>query len=413
MTNTAAQYHTNSDARQPLIGLAPQLRLVLSGADITPLGQKLLDLAASQPDNADVLMDLSTLLQFKGNRDIALQIQAQALAIKQLYHLPAAAGRTGIRVLAIMGPGDLMANMPLECMFEGSDVALHMLYVGKGLLFPETLPNHDVAIVAISESDDSRQLLKHLDKTLQTWPRPVLNMPDKIARLSRDGVSSLLLSVQGIDIPISVRIGRQSLQRVCRGETEITAILHDGVFPIIARPAGAHAGHGLAKLDSAADLANYLETMPEDEFSVARFVDYKSADGMYRKYRIVLIDGQPYVCHMAIADHWMVNYQNSGMAENAVKRTEEAQFMAAFDSDFARRHGEVLRIIHERIGLDYFGIDCAENSKGELLIFEIDHAMLIHAMDPVDIFPYKQTQMRKVFGAFRNLLEKRRYGGSP
>jgi hypothetical protein len=30
--------------------------------------------------------------------------------------------------------------------------------------------------------------------------------------------------------------------------------------------------------------------------------------------------------------------------------------------------------------------------------------MTVHAMDPVDIFPYKQPQMRKVFGAFRRML---------
>jgi hypothetical protein len=30
--------------------------------------------------------------------------------------------------------------------------------------------------------------------------------------------------------------------------------------------------------------------------------------------------------------------------------------------------------------------------------------MTVHAMDPVDLFPYKQPQMRKVFGAFRQML---------
>jgi hypothetical protein len=30
--------------------------------------------------------------------------------------------------------------------------------------------------------------------------------------------------------------------------------------------------------------------------------------------------------------------------------------------------------------------------------------MTVHAMDPADIFPYKQPQMRKVFRAFRQML---------
>jgi uncharacterized Rmd1/YagE family protein len=56
------------------------------------------------------------------------------------------------------------------------------------------------------------------------------------------------------------------------------------------------------------------------------------------------------------------------------------------------------------VGLAYFGIDCGETPEGKLLIFEVDVAMIVHAMDPPDLFPYKQPQMRKVFDAFRALL---------
>jgi hypothetical protein len=34
--------------------------------------------------------------------------------------------------------------------------------------------------------------------------------------------------------------------------------------------------------------------------------------------------------------------------------------------------------------------------------------MVVHAMDPEDLFPYKAPAMRKVFAAFRQLLEKTR-----
>ena len=58
----------------------------------------------------------------------------------------------------------------------------------------------------------------------------------------------------------------------------------------------------------------------------------------------------------------------------------------------------------ERTGLDYLGIDCSETYDGELLIFEIDSNMVVHDMDPVDIYPYKQPQMRKLFNAFQQML---------
>jgi len=92
------------------------------------------------------------------------------------------------------------------------------------------------------------------------------------------------------------------------------------------------------------------------------------------------------------------------MRESAAKRDEEAQFFANFDDDFARRHAGALSAIATRIGLDYFAIDCAELRDGRLLLFEADIAMIVHAMDPPDVFPYKGPQMRKVFDAFRTYL---------
>ena len=60
----------------------------------------------------------------------------------------------------------------------------------------------------------------------------------------------------------------------------------------------------------------------------------------------------------------------------------------------------------ERIGLDYFAIDCAQTRDGKLLVFEADNASIVHNMDPADIFPYKGPQMRKVFDAFVAMLYK-------
>ena len=61
--------------------------------------------------------------------------------------------------------------------------------------------------------------------------------------------------------------------------------------------------------------------------------------------------------------------------------------------------------VAERVGLDYFGIDCAETPDGRLLLFEGDIAMIVHAMDSPEIFPYKPPQMQKIFAAFRALLQ--------
>lgn len=405
MNHNAPAKPLAADEDQPrLMGLAALLRMSLSGTDISPLGRRLLARARANPNDANSLMDLSVVLQFMGDRKLALEMQAEALRTQQLYHLPAAGPSPGVRLLAIKAPGDLMANTPLECLTEDSDIELNTLYLAPDLPLPQSVPEHDALIVAVGESDENQPLLSMIRDYLKEWPRPVLNPPERIARLSRDSAYKLLADVPGIIMPASARIDRESLQKVATAERPVADWLDNGLFPIIIRPVGSHAGKGLLKLYEPGAITDYLKMTHDAEFYISSFVDYRAGDGRFRKYRIVLIDGRPFACHMGISDHWIIHYLNAGMTESADKRAEEGRFMADFDTDFARRHAEALAAITEQMGLDYVGIDCAETLDGKLLVFEVDNAMVVHAMDPADLFPYKRPQMQKVFAAFRQLL---------
>lgn len=397
------------DVSQPLIGLAALMRMTVSGADMGSLGVKLIARAGDDPRAADAnaLMDLSTILQLRGGRELGLDVQRQALAIRQLYSPPCGLpGRAAaaIRLLAIMGPGDLMANSPIEFLLEDTDVALDIVYVTERQDMPQVLPEHDVLFVAIAESEQNLPLLQKIQPTIASWPRPVLNAPERIAALSRDNTCELLKSVSGLDMPTTVRVSRRELEQIGSNELPMIRVLDDGDFPVIVRPVDSHAGQGLEKLNEASEITAYLQGMKNDEFFVSRFVDYRRKNGQFRKYRIVLIEGRPFICHMAISDHWMIHYANAGMADSAVKRAEEARAMSDFDQTFAVRHAAAIKEIHERTGLDYLGIDCAETQDGRLLIFEVDSCMIVHALDSVDLYPYKLPQMHLVFDAFRRML---------
>jgi glutathione synthase/RimK-type ligase-like ATP-grasp enzyme len=184
----------------------------------------------------------------------------------------------------------------------------------------------------------------------------------------------------------------------------LQSVLSDASFPIIARPVGSHAGNGLLKLEDSSAIVDYLAKVTGDSFYISRFVDYRSVDGLFRKYRIALIAGRPYLCHMAIAEHWMLHYLNAGMHEDSSKRAEEARAMATFDHDFAVRHDANLRDLADAIELDYFAIDCGETRDGKLVVFEAGTAMIIHKMDPPETFAYKHPQMQKVCNAFTAML---------
>jgi hypothetical protein len=272
---------------------------------------------------------------------------------------------------------------------------------------PVPLPEHDVAIVIASDSEECLEALRKIDAVASRWPRPLLNPPRLVRHLDRDKLHGLLRGIAGLDIPATVGVTRAQLSDVARSNTNLADVAAELKFPIIIRPRGSHAGVGLAKVNDGAAVERYLAERPEQEFFVARFVDYADDDGLFRKYRIVFVGGRPYACHMAIADRWDIWYLNAGMAFSESKRLEEERFMRDFDSDFAVRHQAALAAITDRIGLDYFTVDCAENRNGELLIFEADNTAVVHNMDSPEVFPYKPPQMRKIFDAFAAMLHRR------
>jgi glutathione synthase/RimK-type ligase-like ATP-grasp enzyme len=412
-SNAIAQHPASENVDEPLKGLAELMTLAFRGIDLTPLGFTLLERAGETPgpSSANALMDVATILHIKGNHEVAQHMQDQALQLRQLYQLPARK-QPAIRLLAIYAPGDLNANTPLEFLAENSDIELNILYLTPGLPVPDDIPAHDILFVAIGESERNLELLQLVERVVSAWPCPVLNLPDKIARLARDTASELMRWAPGVAMPASLRIGREILDLVAREKQPVSYIQEGMEFPVIIRPVDSHAGSGLIKADDPAAISGYLQTMPQSEFFVSQFIDYRNEDGLFRKYRVALIDGQPYACHMAISEHWMVHYLSGGMAENAGKRAEEERFMADFDTDFASRHHAALRSIARRTELDYLVIDCAETQDGRLLVFEVDSSAVVHAMDPVEVFPYKKPQMDKVARAFRAMLLKAIAGGT-
>ena len=390
----------------PLIGLAALMRMVFEEKDLKPLATELYVRTKINALDANAMLDLSTVLQLGFQREIALQLQNEALKIQRVFSISAVNRPAKLKLLVIMGACDLLSNTPVECLLEHSDITLDMLYVSADLPLPEIVPEHDVLFVAISESAENRPLLHELSNALRGWPRPILNPPSRIALLPRDCTYALLNDIEHLVMPCSVRVQKQQLVELATQPNPLSDVAELGGLPIIIRPLGSQAGRGLVKIEKAEQIPDYLQSMSENEFYISRFVDYRSADGLFRKYRIVLIEGHPYICHLAISSNWLIHYLNAGMSESVEKRAEEERCFAGFASDFAVRHASAFRAIYQRMGLDYLGIDCAETPEGELLIFEVDSNMIIHSFDSADMFPYKQTQMQKVFAAFRALLIK-------
>jgi hypothetical protein len=389
------------------IGVAQLARMSAGGADLHPLWQALIAKLLDGTITPGEGLDLSLIAQLLGDKEAGLAIQHEILSRHQLYRSPCSSKMPRLRVLALAAATDMGGNTPIEFLLETSGIELTTLYVLPDVELPTPLPEHDVAIVIASDSEDCRDALRKIDQAATRWPRPLLNVPRFVGNLDRDKLHHVLDGIPGLEIPSTIAVSRAELMNMSTNALVPHDVAADLAFPLIVRPRGSHAGRGLAKLDDRLALGRYLAEREAQDFFVSRFVDYADDDGLFRKYRLVFIDGRPYACHMAIADRWDIWYLNAGMAQSAAKRLEEENFFRTFESGFARRHAAALAGIAERIGLDYFIVDCAETKGGELLVFEADNTAIVHDMDRRDVFPYKPQQMRKLFDAFALMIERR------
>ena len=402
---------TIDPALEPLEAVNPAvfIRMAFEGVPLAPLIQARVDALGASDGDAARLLELGLLFQLVGEPDRAMTCQKAALDIHRLYrHRPPEGVR--LRLLMLATQGDLMTNTPLELMLEGRGVEITKLYLQAGDPPPSAVPEHDLAIMAVSESDAARPLLEDLIGIEDRWPRPMINGASGVLALARDSLYLRLQSAPGLHIPPTVLAPREALA-AASDQPDFGGLLPGGRFPLIIRPVGSHAGRGLERIDDAGALVAYLAEAGSAVFYISPFVDYAGADGLFRKLRIVFFAGRPYLCHMAVSERWMVHYLNADMAENPARRAEEQTAMETFDSGFARRHADAFASLQDRLGLDLFAIDCAELPDGRLLIFEADVAMVIHDLDPEELYPYKKPQMRKVFDAFERFLHAA--GGEP
>ncbi|UWQ11268.1 hypothetical protein K3X41_00770 [Aliiroseovarius crassostreae] len=392
---------------QTRIGLANLTKMAYQGQDLTPVQTRLLRQCLSEGPCEGALMDLSVIEQLQGNQPLGLEWQAKALSRQRAFvtNQGECAKR---RVLVFAKPGHMGANTPVEFLLQRSDFEIITYYphVSDGTHLD--LPDHDVAFCAIpADTATTDPIFGQVRQLAASAGSTVLNLPGTQLMLERHRLEQRFSYVPGLRFPQTKRVTLDELVTALMNETEDQMLSALGSYPIVIRPCGSHAGKGLANIPSREALISYLVDHPEPAFFLSEFIDYATPhDGQFRKYRVVFVDGQPFPCHMAIAAHWDIWYLNAGMEACADKRREEARFMDHFHDDFATRHKHALRALTDGIGLGYFGIDCAEDAQGNLVVFEADNALIVHDMDCDTTFPYKPPHMQRIFAAFEEMLLK-------
>ncbi|MES2185018.1 MAG: tetratricopeptide repeat protein [Pseudomonadota bacterium] len=350
---------------------------------------------AVEPDQVGAHQNLAAIYLDAGRLEAA-QFHRDRVYRRQavfVEHAPEAA--MVVLVLWAAGKG----NVPIDQLLPRRSITRIVVFIEYLDAAQESrLPAYDFVFNAVGDADVTGPTAAPMAAFLARCTRPVLNLPEAVARTARDQAGALLGSIPGLVVPATVRFDTAAL----RTELPRTQGLE---FPVIVRPGNSHGGSHLARLDSAQDLRDF-EPFNAAFYYATAYVDYRSGDGFFRKYRMVFIDRQPFAYHLAIGERWMVHHATAGMEDHAWKRAEEAAFLADSERALGAAALATLRAIGRRLDLDYAGVDFGLLPDGRVLLFEANATMLAHPEVPGSLFGYKNPYVRRIYEAFNTLMAR-------
>jgi tetratricopeptide (TPR) repeat protein len=260
----------------------------------------------------------------------------------------------------------------------------------------------DVVFNMICNADDGEDMLVRALDLVERLGRPTINHPRLVMNTNRESIARRFANIPYSVTPKTTRM---------TGPAVIQAAL-DGQFaglqlPLLVRVAGTHGGDDFDKFDNWLDIAAFVAKGPKSNYYVIEYLDYRSTDGYFRKYRVIFVDGEIMPYHLAIHDDWKVHHFRTDMANHAWMRLEEERFLEDMGQVFNADQQDALRTMARATELDYGGIDCGIDRDGRIVVFESNAAMLVHDEKTAD-FAYKNQYVSRIKYAFDAMLSRRR-----
>jgi Tfp pilus assembly protein PilF len=263
----------------------------------------------------------------------------------------------------------------------------------------------DVVFNMICNVDDGEGVLLRALDLADRLDRPTINHPRAIMHTNRESIAQRFTGIPHCVIPRTVRVlGSVLLDAASRSE------FADFRLPLLVRVAGPHGGDDFDKFETWSEIADFVAKDPDLNYYVIEFINYRSVDGFFRKYRVIFVDGAILPYHLAIHDDWKVHHFRTDMANHLWMRQEEERFLRDIGGVFDAAHQDSMRAMASATGLDYGGIDCGLDRDGRIVVFESNASMLVHD-EKSQTFSYKNPYVAKIKIAFDEMLSRRRLTG--
>jgi tetratricopeptide (TPR) repeat protein len=344
-----------------------------------------LERAPGRPDlhslMAEALLGLGRQAEMRRHQLEAMRLKGGAVEIK-------ASGVAEARILFLCSVRG--ADLPIDFMFDGARFDMIFVYPAMADGPP---PPHDVVFNAIADPDLAEEEFDSVADYARRHHLSLVNPPLNLPRTRRDKLFDLVRGMDGLIVPHTIRLSRAEIEAINR---------IDGAK--LVRTAGTHGGEALERVETAAELADFVAHHDAAFYYLTDYVDYRSSDGYFRKYRFIFIDRKVHSYHLAIMDHWKVHYWRADMVADQARRDEEEAFMRGRDGAIPAQAFARVEEIGRRLDLDYAGLDCSLMADGRLVIFEANAAMLVHLNDDPKAYPYKHELVPHIRDAMSALI---------
>jgi tetratricopeptide (TPR) repeat protein len=354
---------------------------------------------ALNPRDSESLNWIGALKQTLGDNEGAHAAYLESARIQPLIRRPAAKQPAEFRILALYAP--FGGNTPTEYLFEDAffDIDTLSLLASRKYDTAQLGRDVDAVINLISDADQMESFLPVAADLVDRLALPTVNHPRQVQRTTRDAVASLLAGIPACRVPKALRLkaGAERSEAALRDQLPFCSA-------VLARPVGTHGGDDFEKIEDLAALSAFLSQRIDQDHYLIEYIDYGSADGHFRKYRLMFIGDQILPYHLCIGRDWKLHHINTDMGYHSWMQQEEAAFLDDPSTVFGPAQMQALQAIRERVGLDYFGIDCGMDDCGNVVVFEVNASMLVHARNQG--FPYKDAAVRRIKLAFDSMLRR-------
>jgi len=351
-----------------------------------------------EPDLTQAHQGLACVFQRYGNDELSRYHRDRGFGNQPLSTVPCQGGGTPIQLL-VLGSA-LEGNLPWRFLIDRNTfqtIILAVEYFDERL----PLPQHQLILNAIGDADICQQGLEIATRLVERSQSRVANHPQAVLQTGRLINAQRLCSIPGVITPRMVLLAKKELDSGKVGEMLANAGFD---FPLLLRPPGFHRGNYFVCVDSYEAMISALEKLPGEYVLTIEHLDSRSADGLFRKYRALSINGSLYPIHMAISTQWMVHYFSSDMDKNEHYREEEQAFLNDFAAFLGADVMAALEKISKMLGLDYCGIDFGIDKNGNVLLFEANSTMLINQLSDEKQWDYRRTAINNALGAAKNML---------